>query len=548
MTDLATTQSFAYDFFRGRNTRDDENSLIYGQTPSAQNFEITKQFGLAKKLGWTDKFPEYGIDTRLENHFNYSDQDGTNYYITASYPEMKLVNSENGFHTVIDTTLTSDGDPFFFELTHGEGIFVDGVNNPKLITNGVAADIPWPPTFNVENNTLLDESNNATQANPTTLGTDIGYPKFGAFYQNRAVLSGDSLRPYRLYFSKFFDYDDFGSNNSGNINIAFWLDLDARSPITSIHTVNNEYLIVLCEREIHVVTGIFPPGNGYPTPKIQMKCLNREVGCPHHRLVAPKGDNDIFFVSNFGTVYHFLSTENFQDVKPRGISSKIFPDFESVTLEQFKRGRLVNHFIKGELHLWLPSAPSKSFPDKKHVYDYADSNEDEEWGLDVGFGDDFHFVDSFVDRATNEMLIVSRNKIYQTNSGFDYDGEPIDMWYQLSPLDFGNLDNNKDIKKIIIYYSNPSDTEGLLEFYHMWEDDRSGYDRLTIFTTGQSLFGSAVYGTSKYSSFAGQPLKRIEFTPTNNIGKILKCRVRSNDAASPFIHKIVFRYLPMGKQ
>jgi hypothetical protein len=221
----------------------------------------------------------------------------------------------------------------------------------------------------------------------------------------------------------------------------------------------------------------------------------------------------------------------------------LFTDIDNDTL---KRGKLVNHKLKGELHFWYPDQNYRSYPTDRLIYSYSKSGEDEEWSQDAGFGE-FYLRDSFVDDETNELIIVTPTKFLTGDAGNTYDGQNIDMIYQLSTLDFGNPDLRKEITQVTIYASNDSDVDTKAYLYHLWDNDQSSYIQFTIPSSLRAQYGTAVYNSSKWGSFAGKSFNKIDFQISNKIGKIFKCRIRHTEEAPIFIHSIVFRYKILGK-
>jgi hypothetical protein len=546
MVDVEGTQSFEYKFFRGLNLRDDENNLPMGQTPFAQNFEITKLTGLKKRSGFDDKFQEFDFSYSFMGASNYRPLNEDMFYVSVSYPDLYLHNRDNGFSNKIASDLTSDGEPFFISLNLGQMLMVDGANAPRLISNGVASTATWPPVYNVQNNTLLTASNNATASNPTTLGTNIGFPSFGALYENRTWLAGDKLAPYRIYVSKLLQYSEFGNNNTGTYNIAFFVDIPAESPITALKVISDKFMVIYCEREILILSGKFPPGTAYPDPKFRIDSLNPAVGCLGCKLIAEKGNNDHFFVANNGLIYNLNNTDNFQDVRPTGLSSKIYTLFQELDNDTLKRGKLINHRIKGELHFWYPSSNSLVYPDKRLVYSYSKSDQEDEWSEDTSFGE-FYLRDTFIDDETNELILVTSTKFLINDSGNTYDGQNIDLIYQLSTMDFGNPDIRKEITQVTVYVSNQSADDTTALFYNLWDNNQASFTRFTIPSSLTSEYGTAEYGASKWGSFAGKSFNKVDFQISNKIGKIFKCRIRHTEEAPIFIHSIVFRYKILGK-
>jgi len=551
MVDQGATFQYEYKLFRGLNKRDDENNLIIGQTPEAQNFDLTKQTGLKKKAGFEELFDEFDYSFSFAGATNFTDLSGVRHYVAVSYPEILLLNRINGYPTVIANDLWGTGKPFFIPFNNGQMMIVDGVNAPRLIksnSSGVntVTTAVWPPSYDKQNKDVLDESSDTIEDNPTTIGEDIGFPSFGAAYENRVWLAGDRLAPQRIYVSKILDYAELGNNDGASFDVAFFVDVQSESPITALKVVNNEFMIIYCEREILVLTGKFPPAFGFPQPFFNIRKLNPSVGCLGPRLIVEKGNNDHFFVANNGSIYTLNNSANFQDVKPMGISDKIHPLFEKLDLETMKRGYLVNHQIKGELQFFVPSASNLRYPDQRFVYNYGESIEEEEWSIDNGFGE-FFLEDTFIDDELNKQVLVTPNKFLDGNKGLSYDGSPIDTIYQLSTLDFGDPDLRKEVENIIIYVSNFSNTEARLIFYHLWENDQAGYKILTIPPSSPSLYNEAVFNQDKWEAFAGKRFSKIEFTPHNKQGKVLKTRLRHSGEQDIFVHSVVFRGKILGR-
>ena len=162
-------------------------------------------------------------------------------------------------------------------------------------------------------------------------------PTFGVFHTNRIFLAGDPLAPRRIYASQADNITDFSNNDPEDFNIAFLVDVPASSPITALAVISDKDLVIFCEREILLMTGENPPGTAYPQPHYQIRTLNSSVGCLGKRLVARKGNNDLYFVAQNGRVYQLSLTENFDAVKPLGLTDKIFPFLATRNNEAFTR-------------------------------------------------------------------------------------------------------------------------------------------------------------------------------------------------------------------
>ncbi len=541
MVDLNSTGSFVYDKFSlGLNYRDDENTIPIGETPSAQNFEIVPKTGLKKILGWEAKY-DLGNAFDFRAACEYWDVNNNHWYLAVSYPNVTLISPDNGATQTIDRTMNSTGYPCFIPCSKGRMMIVDGYNPPRLVDGSSVTVATWPFTYTNNNDSKLDSSNLSTSANPATMG----YPGFGVYFTNRIWLAGDILYPNRLYVTPIEQLTTFGNNTALDFDIAFFVDLPTNSPIVSLEIISNEYLVVYCEREILVISGKFPPGTAFPEPYYDANVLNSQLGALGFQLVSFKGNNDHFYIGNDGVVGQMSLTENFQDVKPIGLSEKIYPALQPLDNNTFKRGRVHNHRIKGEFQMWLPDTTYHRQMDNCYVYNYGDQQQTIAWSLITDWGSNI-VRDIFTDTANNEQIIVTPTAFLRANTGNSFNGEAINMVYQLATLDFGLPDNKKTLLDITIYAL--TTTGATVNLYHLWDDGQTGVVQFVFDPQVTSSYGSATYGTSTWTPRAGQQFQKVIQKLNNPVGKLLKCRVEHSSSDEDIIIKeIVFRYAVGGK-
>jgi hypothetical protein len=545
VVDTNFSQSFVYNVFKGLNYRDDEDQLELGKTPKARNFEITAQYGLANRKGIKELIRivnTYTLSTAIE----YTDLFGNSFYLGVGYPFILLISKATGSVQIIYSNLTGEGEPYIIKGIVGDAMVVDGANSPVYIQNGVASAVSWPPAYTSQNSVILNESPMTTQPNPTTLGGDVAYPSFGVFYEGRYYLAGDRLQPFRLYASKLRSGTDFSNNTALERGIPFFGDIVTNSPIVGLVNLSDKFMVILCETELHQLTGVFPPGGFVAEPKVRTRPLNRTIGCISRNGFAQKGNTDLFFLSDKKTLYALSLSENFQDARPLGLSEIIFPAFENLTINQLRKSILVNHEIKGELQIYYPSEEERYYADERLVYNYSESNTDPEWSYDNKLN--LSIINAFVDKESQELVLVTKDGFYLSDSGTNYNGEPINFFYQLSTLDFGDKDKQKDILEVEIGYRLTDADTATLFFSHLWEHGGSAIKEITLTKKEQATYGSSIYGDAVYSSDAGKPLAFERFQINEPIGRILKVAIRSTSECNLFIAYIKFRYRLMGSQ
>lgn len=544
MVDVNTSGTLTYsNFSLGLNYRDDQNTLPIGETPFAQNFEIVPETGLKKINGWEERFNFQG-QFNWRGACDYWDVNNNHYYLAVSYPDIVLIAPDTGNFTVIDSTLNSTGVPCFIPCSRGRMMIVDGYNPPRLVDGTTVTVATWPFTYVAQNSSSggkLDASNLAVEANPAT----EGYPSFGVYFTNRIWLAGDALYPNRIYVTPIEQLTTFGDNTASNFDIAFFVDLPTNSPITQMKVISNEFLVVYCEREIILISGKFPPGTAFPEPYYDADVLNPQLGALGFKLVQSRSNNDHFYVGNDGVVGQMSLTQNFQDVKPVGLSEKIYPALQPLNNSTFQRGLVHNNKIKGELQLWIPDETYHRQINNCYIYNYTDQPNVVAWSLITDWGDNI-IRDVFTDSENNEQIIVTPDAFLTANVGNNFNGEPINMVYQLATLDFGAPDNKKQIIEVTMYAL--TTTGAKVNMYHLWDDGQTGFTQFEFSAQNVSQYGTATYGTSRWSARAGQPFQSDQKKMPNPTGKILKCRVEHSSADEDLIIKqIVFRYTVQGK-
>lgn len=533
--------SYSYKFFGGLNKRDDPLQLQQGQTSQAKNNEVLLASGLANKRGIEDLFPGQLQNIHWDGLFYFENAREEPSYIGVSYPNIYLIDNQSGFPEKIYSEWFSSGEPFLVQSTFGECLMVDGANPPVHIKDKVAQALAWPPNYTNSNKTELAESPYAQEDNPTTLGGDIGYPSLGVFNEGRYVLSGDNIAPTRLYASKIGSLD-FEDNSGSGIDIPFFLNLFSNSPITGLEVISNQYLVIFCKNEIFLWSGVYAPRVNAPQPTIQVKPLDREIGCIGKRAFAKSNSSDIFFLASNKALYSLASSQNFQDTRPLGLSELIFPDLESFKCSTLERTILVNDKVKGELQLWLPESDDKFYPNTRYVYSYAETKNEPEWSFDKGLNVDAHSV--FVDKDRNSVIVGDISKYLVSDSGVAYNGNDIALEYRLAPLDFGDRDVTKKITDIIVYYRLIAEGDVNLVLTLKWDNSLTGLPiTFTLKPSIQATFGTAIYGDPqyKYGFSGGVPINTESKEVAAGEGQVLQCLLQASGKFDLFISEVRFR-------
>jgi hypothetical protein len=128
----------------------------------------------------------------------------------------------------------------------------------------------------------------AEDANPP----DDGAGKFLRAHQGKMWMAGNSLYPFRLYYSTTFDGDDWSSvapSNGGSLDLDYDGDPEG---ITAIFPPFQGRLYVATRRKIYEVTGV-------DASDFQVRPITQGIGCVSHNSVVAV-PNDIIFCSDRG--------------------------------------------------------------------------------------------------------------------------------------------------------------------------------------------------------------------------------------------------------
>ena len=533
--------SYSYKFFGGLNLRDDPTWLKEGRTPRAQNNELVLTTGLSNKLGIADEFPGQKTNTHWDGRFYYEDKNESPSYIAVSYPNVYIVDNATGFPELIYDKWFSGGTPSLVPSVFGEALLVDGANPPLHIVDRTATPLAWPPAYTSNNKDVLANSIYAQEDNPTTLGDDIGYPSFGIFAEGRYILSGDRIAPTRLYESKIGSVN-FSDNSGSGIDVAFFLNIFSNSRITGLEILSNQAVVIFCENEIFIQSGTYAPRVNAPVPIIQIKPLDREIGCVGLRAFAKSNNSDLFFLSSKKTLYTLSSSENFQDARPLGISEIIYPALSKYTRATLSRSILVNDKLKGELQIWLPEDNDKYYPNTRYIYSYAETKQEAEWSFDTGLNVDVNNV--FVDKSNSKVIISDISKLLVSDSGNSYNGKDINLVYQLAPVDFGERDVIKQLHHMIVYYRLFSEEPINLSFEYAWDDAISQIETVRLEPVTTAKYGEALFGDPRfrYGSGAGEAIQKVVIPIGDSQGDIFQVTIKASGKFQLFLSELRFRY------
>jgi len=517
----------------GLNTRVGEEALQLNESPFNQNWELALGGGLQKSRGFEEivklPFPIQGLLPYLESGSNRTR------VLAYAFPEIYEVDLfSRSYSSIPRTSATSpsffsDGDPFIVQYG-SQALILDGSNIPIFFTGTILSNVSeWPPVFSSATSMIEDPY---VQGNRPTL---IGNPKFGAVYQDRAFLSGDSKNPRIIYVSQAGRLDAWQTNIGVDVpnDIADAYELKGcTGDITALITTSDA-LMIFTATQTYRMTGrnVGLPGLDDP---FRIELINSQIGCLSHHLVWQQDKSDIYFYSKHG-LYNLKLADNFGTVRPGGLSYPIQKDLDQIGTGGMTRAKMINNPAEGVLYLATPKLKTHRYRDKLWKLNYAVNPAANPWSVLENFGIETRLDSLITIPPHNDVYVANYDKIFKANSGPTYfvDGNDvpteIQAIYDFRPIDFNVPRNNKKIKDYHIKYKCDVDTTLLIS--HAWSSGETGLTQIFLPLTLDEEFGTSSFDdeggdlgafTSSASLSTNEVIQVVSGT---TVGKSLKIRV-----------------------
>jgi hypothetical protein len=325
-------------------------------------------------------------------------------------------------------------------------------------------------------------------------------PKFSAVYKNRLCLAGHSADPSELIISEP-NSDTLYDGASGAAA------LPCSDVIVGLRTFRDA-LYIYCENSIKKLTGS-------TTANFIIEDVTNSIGCLSGDTIQELG-GDILFLSPDG-IRSTAATERTNDIELGLVSQAIQPTIRSkinTGLEAFRYSSAVIR-PKSQYRLFINEATSTTqnqvgFLGKLTQGRNTNGQIQMEWAVTQGFKP--YCTDSaYLDNEEYAVMgDASTGYVYRLEQGNSRDGSDIEYIYRTPDINFQSPTTRKVLQKIEVYTQLQGDIAVTLRtILDRGQEDVPQPQVQTLSKSGSvALYGSGVYGTSSYATFAFPVFKK----------------------------------------
>ena len=536
---MAGSQPFSVPLGGGLNKS--TNSLNLLQTPGVatklRNFEVSTEGGYRRINGFSlfgDTLPNTTND--VEGLLVYADgvlavvgddiffsQDGESTWLQLN--KASVASSGDNFSTFSgrsELALTGIDQCEFaiFEGTsdYGEVIITDksGNNKPFLFKmTGTSANLSARTYFASQIDVVVDGSTTA---------------KFCTIHDQHLVVAGDPATPNTIYYSGTNDIDNFGSTGSGAVTL--------EDKVVGLKSFRNE-LFIFCQNSIFKLQNI----NNAST--VAVVPVTKNVGCLDGQTIQEIAGDLIFLAPDgFRTV---AGTSRIGDVELGTISQAIQPLINDIAAAsntlQFSSVVLRD---KSQYRMFYSTSSDTSKTSKGIIGTLRPKGF--EWSETLGIQAPA-ITSGFDNTGTEKVYHGDRDgKIYNHNTGNNFNGANIEAEYQSPDYDYGDLGTLKTLDYAKISFTPEGDAQPTLRIRFDYDslDTPQPADVVLTEIPEPAIFGLAVFASGQKFGASEQPLVRQSLTGSghSNFFKIF-----SADTNAPYsINGLYINYRPSGRQ
>lgn len=392
----------------------------------------------------------------------------------------------------------------------GQERFLAGVNSTATFFDDNGASVPSEFTYP-----------------PTADSTGGPIAKYVIRFQDRLVFAGISGEPSKVLISGRAPFHEkFDVSFGGNFIL---IEPDAGDDIVGIESFRDR-IIIFKQRSIWQVTlSSEQVGNFFvTTPNLQL--VTASYGCIAPRSIVPV-ENDLFFLSKDSlNTLGYQTGFAFDVLRANGISSKVKPFFDSLTVSQ-KMGAVATYFKK----LYIISFPGLS---ESLIFDIERGAWIGPWTFDA------NVYEKYLDSTTTEHLLVgddSSANVNEYSEAYSSDnGSVIPTILRTRLEDFGDWSLFKNIIDVFLQFRNIT---GQVSVDLTLEQPNGSVVNAKSFTVspnsgnsgfGADMWGAAIWGTSLVAGGGTDSQQTIKWRELNKIARSFQMTIKTTNISDNY--------------
>lgn len=378
---------------------------------------------------------------------------------------------------------------------------------------------------------FFDDNGSAVESEftypPTADSTGGPKAKYVIRFQDRLIFAGLSGEPSKVLISGRAPFNErFDLSFGGNYIL---IEPDAGDDIVAIESFRNTIIVFKQNSIWRVTLNSEQIGNFFvTTPSLEL--ITRSYGCIAPRSVVAV-ENDLFFLSRESlNTLGYQTGISFDVLRVNGISSKVRPFFDNLTVTQ-KMGAVASYFNKK----YIISFPGLN---KSLTFDTERAAWMGPWTFDA------QVYEKYTDTSSNEHLLVGDDNSVNVNEyseSFGSDnGSTISTILRTRKEDFGDWSLFKNIQSVFLEFRNITGSVGV----DLSLEQRSGSVVIAKSFNitpnsgnsgfGADLWGAALWGSSLVAGGGTDSQQTIRWRELNKLARTVQMTIKTTNSTDNY--------------
>jgi hypothetical protein len=494
-------------FSGGLNLRGSEVALKPWESPDLLNVEPSKSGGVDRSKGYTRyNGTQIAAGAACRGLYDYVISGGTSYRLVVFGTGLYRVATDGTVTTINASAFSGSTSKVSFET----------FNDVCIICTGDEVPVTY------------DGSSVGSLTGVATLEANV-YAKYAAVYKNRLFLSGNSNKPYRVYYGEPGKHNDWSTGSGAG---SFDVNVNDGQIIRQIKSFP-EALIVFKDKSIHYLSGDTAPGASVSNP-FRLQLATSAVGTTSPNSVVVVG-SDMYFWGN-GRITTLKAVQDYGNIHAKDISFNVQPLVKLANASAMSEVFAVHHELKSQIWFMFPNG-SSSQSDTCLIYDYAIEKPDQtygSWWLRDGFKASCGiFYGGF------PLFGGYDGWLYKHDNGNHYlstagASTAIHAYFKTYWETFGSPTNTKRIRSIDLIIGAQTASDLTLEGAWDYRAPTKTFSINEVAAGTTYVYGATgvLYGTAYYASSQDKKITRIIADIGN--GKALSLKIGNNSVDAPF--------------